>query len=100
MASYIISEEALKDIDNIWLYTAENWSLEQADRYYNLTFDEIEYISENFEVGRNIGRIRKDYRFSKVKSHLIFYKKSQSGKIEIIRILHENMNIENRLNEY
>jgi Plasmid stabilization system protein len=33
MALYIISEEALKDIDNIWLYTAESWSLEQADRY-------------------------------------------------------------------
>ena len=44
MALYIISEEALKDIDNIWLYTAENWSLEQADRYYNLILDEIEYI--------------------------------------------------------
>ena len=99
MASYIISEEALKDIDNIWLYTVENCSLEQADRYYNLIFDEIEYISENFEIGRDIGYIRKGYRFSKVKSHLIFYKKSQSGKIEIIRILHERMNIENRLND-
>ena len=99
MASYIISEEALKDIDNIWLYTAENWSFEQADRYFNLIFDEIEYISEHFEVGRDFRHIRKGYRYSKVKSHLIFYKKSQSGKIEIIRILHENMDIENRLND-
>ena len=97
MALYIISEEALKDIDNIWLYTAENWSLEQADRYFNLILDEIEYISENFETGRDIGSIRKGYRYSKVKSHLIFYKKSKSGKIEIIRVLHEKMDIENRL---
>jgi toxin ParE1/3/4 len=29
-----ISEQALKDIENIWLYTLENWSAEQADRYY------------------------------------------------------------------
>ena len=98
MASYIVSEEALKDIDNIWLYTAKNWSLEQADRYYNLILDEIEYISENFEFGRDIGHIRKGYRCSKVKSHLVFYKKSQNGKIEIIRILHERMDVENRLN--
>ena len=97
MALYVISEEALKDIDNIWLYTAENWSLEQADRYFNLILDEIEYISENFEAGRDIGLIRKGYRYSKVKSHLIFYKKSKSGKIEIIRVLHEKMDIENRL---
>ena len=99
MALYIISEEALKDIDNIWLYTAENWSFEQADRYFNLILDEIEYISENFEAGRDIGRIRKGYRYSKVKSHLIFYKKSKSGKIEIIRVLYEKMDIENRLND-
>ena len=97
MALFIISEEALKDIDNIWLYTAENWSLEQADRYYNLILDEIEYISKKFESGSDFGHIRKGYRFSKVKSHLIFYKKSKSGKIEIIRILHERMDIENRL---
>ena len=99
MALYIISEEALKDIDNIWLFTAENWSFEQADRYFNLILDEIEYISENFEDGRDIGRVRKGYRYSKVKSHLIFYKKSKSGKIEIIRVLHEKMDIENRLND-
>ena len=37
MTMYIISEEAIDDINNIWLYTAENWSREQADRYYNLT---------------------------------------------------------------
>ena len=34
-----ISEIALDDIENIWLYTLENWSKEQADRYYNLIFE-------------------------------------------------------------
>jgi len=63
MAAYMISEEALKDIDNIWLYTAENWSLKQADRYYNLIFDEIEYVSENFEIGQDFGRIREGYHY-------------------------------------
>ena len=43
MKKYLISKEALKDIDTIWLYTLEKWSLEQADRYYNLIIDEIEY---------------------------------------------------------
>lgn len=46
MALYSISKEALADIDNIWLYTAENWSAAQADRYYNLIIDEIEYIAK------------------------------------------------------
>ena len=58
MAEYIISEKALEDINNIWIYTAENWSVEQADRYYNLIIDEIEYIVNNFEMARDFGKIR------------------------------------------
>jgi toxin ParE1/3/4 len=38
---YVISIEASKDLENIWLYTFENWSQEQADRYFNHNIDEI-----------------------------------------------------------
>ena len=99
MAEYIISEKALEDLNNIWIYTAENWSIEQADRYYNLIFDEIEYIVVNFEIARDFGNVRKSYRCSKVKSHLVFFKKTKSNEIEVIRVLHEKMNIENQLSE-
>jgi toxin ParE1/3/4 len=30
---YRISKEALNDLEKLWLYTFETWSLEQADRY-------------------------------------------------------------------
>lgn len=99
MPAYIISEKALEDINNIWIYTAENWSVEQADRYYNLIIDEIEYIVDNLDMARDFGEIRKSYRYSKVKSHLIFFKKDKTNEIEVVRILHERMNIENRLAE-
>ncbi len=99
MPEYIISEKALEDINNIWIYTAENWSVEQADRYYNLIIDEIEYIVENLSMARDFGKIRKSYKYSKVKSHLIFFKKNKTNKIEVVRVLHERMNIENRLAE-
>lgn len=94
-----ISEQALKDIENIWLYTLENWSVEQADRYYSLIFEEIEFICENFYAGKSVEYIRRGYRYSIVKSHLIFYRKSSKDEVEIIRVLHQNMDIENRLNE-
>lgn len=96
---YSISEKANQDIEKIWLYTYENWSLEQADRYYNLILDEIEFISDNFESGKSVDYIRKGYRASIVKSHIIFYKKSRKNIVEIIRVLHQRMNIENRINE-
>ena len=97
MSTYIISEKALEDINTIWIYTAENWSIEQADRYYNLILDEIEYISQKFEMAIDFGKIRKSYRYSKVKSHLVFFKKNKYNEIEVIRVLHERMDIENRL---
>jgi toxin ParE1/3/4 len=99
MSEYIISEKAIEDINNIWIYTAENWSVEQADRYYNLIYDETEYIVKDFEMARDFGKIRKSYKYSKVKSHLIFFKKDEMNEIEVVRVLHERMDIENRLAE-
>ena len=99
MPEYIISEKALEDINNIWIYTAENWSVEQANRYYNLIIDEIEYIVDNLDMARDFGKIRKSYKYSKVKSHLIFFKKDKTNEIEVVRVLHERMDIENRLTE-
>ena len=99
MAEYIISEKALEDLNNIWIYTAENWSVEQANRYYNLIVDEIEYVSENFEMAKNLENVRKNYKYSKVKSHLVFYKKTLNSEMEVVRILHERMDIKNRIND-
>jgi toxin ParE1/3/4 len=96
---FSISEKANEDIEKIWLYTFENWSVEQADRYYNLIMDEIEYLAANFESGKSVDAIKKGYRVSRVKSHLIFYRMSKGNVVEIIRVLHQSRNIENRIEE-
>ncbi len=94
-----ISKKAIDDLNNIWLYTFENWSKEQADRYYNLIIDEIEFIAKNFEYGKSMEYIRAGYRATKIKSHLIFYRLSSKNTVEIIRILHQRMDVENRLSD-
>lgn len=97
---YKISLAAQQDLENIWLYTFENWSAEQADRYLNLLIDEIAYLAKKPESGKDFGHIRKGYFRSQIKSHLIFYKVNNQQKlIEIIRILHQKMDIDSRLNE-
>lgn len=95
---YVISKKAVSDIEEIWVYTLEKWSVEQANRYYNLIFDEISFICKNINAGKSMEHVRKGYRASKVKSHLIFYR-ILNNTVEIIRILHERMDIENRLND-
>jgi toxin ParE1/3/4 len=97
--AYKISNQALIDLEQIWLYTFKNWSIVQADRYYNLLISEMEYVSQNQDSGKSMNHIKYGYRASKVKSHLIFYKTSSESEIEIIRIFHERMDIENRLKE-
>ncbi|MBK9570700.1 MAG: type II toxin-antitoxin system RelE/ParE family toxin [Chitinophagaceae bacterium] len=95
---FIFSKKAVSDLEEIWLYTVEKWSVKQADRYYNLIVDEINYICKNSTAGKSMEHVRKGYRASKVKSHLIFYR-VLNGTLEVIRILHERMDIESRLND-
>lgn len=98
MLNYEISKKAFEDIEQIWFYTMKTWSVQQADRYYNLIFDEIENITIYPLLGKDYGHIRKNYRCSTLKSHLIFYKyKNNENLIEIIRILHQSVDIEQKL---
>ena len=96
--NYSISKKAVIDLENIWLYTFENWSIEQADRYVNLILNEIEYLCIKPNSGIDYGSIRLGYFRVKVKSHFIFYKiNTKLNELEIIRILHEVMDTESHL---
>ena len=99
MVNYRISNKAVSDLDEIWIYTFKNWSVQQADRYYNLIINEIEYLATNPDSGKSMEHIKRGYRASKVKSHLIFYKLNANNIIEVVRILHQRMDIENRVKE-
>lgn len=98
--NYKISKQAEIDLENIWLYTFEEWSIDQADYYFDLIMDEIEYISKNPKTSKDYNEIRKGYFRSRVKSHFIFYKINlKEENIEIIRILHQQMDIESHIND-
>jgi toxin ParE1/3/4 len=97
MAKYRFTNEAVKDLEEIWSYTKQKWSLEQADRYYNLVIDEIEFIASNPLLGRSIDFIKEGFRSTKVKSHVVFYKQQEDETILVIRILHQRMDSENRM---
>ncbi len=94
----VFREAAVDDLEDIWFYTFQNWSQEQADRYHELIYKEIEFLSKKPAAGKDMSYLREGYRSSKVKAHHIFYRYS-SVELEVIRILHESMDIPNRLNE-
>ena len=63
----------------------------------DLIYQEIEFIVEDFEGGKDIGKIKTGYRQFRVKSHLIIYKKAEDGIVEIVRVLHQMMDIPHQL---
>ncbi|WP_026811323.1 type II toxin-antitoxin system RelE/ParE family toxin [Arenibacter latericius] len=95
--NYRISKQAIDDLNDIWLYTFHKWSKEQADRYYDLIIGEIEFITDNYLIGKSAEQTRKNYRVTKIKSHLILYRKVDNEIVEIVRILNQRMDIKKRL---
>lgn len=96
-SKYRISRQAIEDLNDIWVYTLHKWSKEQADRYYDLIIGEIEFIADHYLTGKPAEQTRKNYRVTKIKSHLIFYRKGEDDRVEIVRILHQRMDIKKRL---
>ena len=99
MGRYIFSKKAIEDISNIWNYTVETWSEAQADTYYYyLLIKGAKYLAENPRTGKRYDEILDGLRGYKVKRHILFYVVLAEGDVEIVRILHEGMDISKHLN--
>ena len=92
MAEYNISEKAQADLSDIWNYTVETWSENQADLYMRLLFGELDKITlDPYHCGQSYEYVRLGYRGVRAGKHIIFYKILDNGKVRIIRILHQKM---------
>jgi toxin ParE1/3/4 len=60
-----LSKQGINELDDIWIYTLNKWSKKQADRYYDLIIEEIEFIADNFLTGKSAEQTRKNYRVTK-----------------------------------
>jgi toxin ParE1/3/4 len=90
---YLLSKLALRDLEDIWNYTLNNWSLNQADFCYKLIIKEIEILCSDPYQSKSLELVKKGYRAKLVKSHMIIFKVEKST-IYINRILHHKMDIE------
>jgi toxin ParE1/3/4 len=99
MANVILRQEAIDDLNDIWDYTFQQWSEDQADKYYaNIKFA-CKQIGENPTLGRKYTEISKNLLGLKTGKHIIFYQLIAIDEIEVVRILHERMDLKNRLVE-
>ncbi|MBN8861545.1 MAG: type II toxin-antitoxin system RelE/ParE family toxin [Sphingobacteriales bacterium] len=99
MAKVILRQEAIDDLNDIWDYTFEKWSEKQADRYYLTLKFACMQIGENPELGKQYDGINSNLLGLRTGKHIIFYQQIAEDEIEIIRILHERMDLKNRIDE-
>lgn len=99
MPGYKLTNKAVEDLTDIWNYTLEKWSEKQADRYYRMLIDNFYEISRNPGLGKSYSDIFNNLLGFRVGRHIIFYRIIQRNDIEIIRILHEQMDLKNRIKE-
>ena len=98
MGKYFLTNKAVEDLSAIWVFTFENWSEKQADIYYQLLIESFNEISNKPTIGKSYFDVLENLRGLKVGRHIVFFKHVDK-KIEIIRILHEQMDLKNRINE-
>lgn len=97
MAKYYLTYKAIEDLSEIWNYTYETWSELQADKYYYQLLEFCQEVADNPNVGRKYSQITKGLRGFKANKHIIFYRLSGENEIEVLRILHEKMDLKNRI---
>ena len=99
MAKVLLRQEAIDDLSDIWHYTLHEWSENQAEKYYETIKFACKEIGKNPNIGKLYTEISKYLFGLKTGKHIIFYHLISEDEIEVIRILHESMDLKNRINE-
>jgi toxin ParE1/3/4 len=93
MHKCLYSNKAVDDLTEIWNYSRETWSEEQADSYYELLTSFCTTLADRPEIGRKYPDIGFEIRGISIRRHFVLYQSIDSNTIEIIRILHERMDV-------
>lgn len=97
MGKYQLTNLAVQDLSDIWNYTFDNWSEQQADSYHEQLVKAFESLASNSDHGRNYDGIRTDLYGFRINRHIIFYRIISNELVEITRIIHERMDLKSRL---
>jgi len=99
MAKYELTKKATKDLGEIWNYTVDTWSENQADQYYFMLLDSCQEIADGRATGKQYEGIYSGLLGIKAGKPIIFYRQINDDLIEIARILHERMDLKKRIRE-
>lgn len=98
MAKLLFSSKAVQDLTDIWDYTVDTWSETQADKYYTMLINACRQIADHLQpLGKEYAEIMNGLYGYRIGKHIIFYRIATEHAVEIVRILHERMDLKNRI---
>jgi toxin ParE1/3/4 len=96
MPRIIKQVQAEQDLLDIWLYTFNEWGEQQADDYLGQLDTAIQLLAEQPLMCRERFELVPPVRIHRHAHHLVVYLALDDG-INVIRVLHESMDIDHQL---
>jgi len=93
MNVFALTRRARADLKSIAKFTEKCWGREQRCIYIKQFDDTFHVLSDTPEIGNNCDYIKENYQKFPQGSHTIFYRIVSPKKIQIIRVLHKNMDV-------
>ena len=82
-----LSQAATADLDNIWVYLAQEGSEGAANRLIDSIAKRFSILLQMPQSGRKRDEVRTGLRSHPVGSYVIYYREMRTG-IEIVRVIH------------
>jgi len=73
MTKFKLTNKAVGDLEDIWDYTFEKWSKEQAENYYKMLLLICKEVAKNPKSGKTYLEIEPDLFGIRANRHIIFY---------------------------
>ncbi len=93
MANFILAPSALDDLNDIWLYIAED-NQEAADKFIRSLTSKFSLLAESNRIGTKQDDFMVGMYMFPFKSYNIYYFTNDNG-VEIYRVLHGRRDVEN-----
>lgn len=91
-----VTPKAESDLIGIWLYTCDEWGIDQADNYLDELEEGMQQLIHHPSLGADYTHVLPGYRRLQIEHHAVFYKLVES-ELLVVRVLHESMDAPARL---
>ncbi len=101
MAKYALTPQADNDLEDIFIYTAKEWGIYQAEKYLGELDSCMQKLAEGELAGKNCEKlifVGTGLLYYHANRHYIIYRTSEKAT-EIIAVYHDRMHLEHHLSK-